>query len=127
VVSIALYYLLYHDLGLHTLSLFVFSHCLGPLGLKKLHYMLQYYKLTHCKPNFLLRLLLSLLFVVELMNSSVSVCVRIMANYKRFCVMKQESQSNGVGTMSKPASEKVGIHCPTMKIALWCICHETNH
>lgn len=64
--------------------------------------------------------------MVELKNSSVIVCVRIMAHYKLFCVMKQESQSTGAGTMSKRGSEKVGIHCPTMKITFWYIHHETK-
>lgn len=51
-----------------------------------------------------------------------SVSVRIMANNKLLCVIKQEKQSNGAGNMSKPASEKeMGTHSCIMKTAFWSI------
>lgn len=42
----------------------------------------------------------------SLKNFSVSVCARILGRNKLFFVIKPESQGNGAGNMSKPASEK---------------------
>lgn len=101
------------------------SSLIAYITFEELHHLVQYYKLIYCKPNFLLRLLLSLLFVVELKDSSTSVCTRIMSNNKLRCV-KQEKQSNGAGNISKPSSEKeMGTHSCIMKTAFWRI-YETK-